>query len=113
MTLQEIAAPDVVSFDDLKRLASAKWPCITVIMPLPNPIEIRTRLKNAIRAIEQNLKDLGTDGNTAAVLLEPVRAMAIAIEVDRKWANTLILFRSAEIFRHYWLRQLRQEVVTV
>ena len=113
MTVQEIAVPEVVSFDDLRSLASAKGPCITVVAPLPNPLEIRTRLKNAIREVEKKLAARGTDRDASAMLVEPLHRLAAEIEVEGKWANALILFCAPAVLRYFWLHESRKEAVTV
>ena len=111
MTPRKIAAADVASFDELKSLAAAKGVCITLVEPIPNPLEIRTRLKNAIRRVEKKLADHGADGIPA--LLEPIHAIATDAETERKWANSLIVFRSPETFRRFWLHQTFKEALTV
>jgi hypothetical protein len=113
MTTQEIAAPDIVRFEDLTSLASAKGPCITLVTPLPNPLEIQAHVKNAIRGIENKLAERGTDPSTSDALVKPLHALAANIEVEGTWANALVLFRAPHILRHYWLYELRQEVITV
>src|SRR5438046_10414298 len=85
MTPRKIAAADVASFDELKSLAAAKGVCITLVEPIPNPLEIRTRLKNAIRRVEKKLADHGADGIPA--LLEPIHAIATDGESERNRAS--------------------------
>src|SRR5260370_10426044 len=113
MTPQKIAAADVASFDELKSLAAAKGVCITLIEPIPNPLEIRTRLKNAIRGVEKKLADHAAAAEAIPALVEPIHAIASDAETEGKWANSLVVFRSAEIFRRYWLHELLQEALTV
>jgi len=88
MTAQDIAAHDVVSFDDLKLLAGAKPPCLTMLVPLPNPLEIETRLNNALRDARKVLAGRGVDDD----FLEPIRSLAGAVETERNWANALMRF---------------------
>jgi hypothetical protein len=113
MTTPEIAAADIVTFEDLTSLASAKGPCITLVTPLPNPLEIQAHLKNAIRGIENKLAERGTDPSTSAALVKPLHALAASIEVEGTWANAFVLFRAPDILRHYWLQELHQELITV
>src|ERR1700676_551905 len=113
MTTPEIAAADIVTFEDLMALASATGPCITLVAPLPNPLEIQAHLKNAIRGIENKLAERGTDPSTSAALGKPLHALAASIEVEGTWANALVLFRAPDILRHYWLQELHQELITV
>jgi hypothetical protein len=35
-----VTAHDIVTFDDVKLLAGASGPCITVVMQVPNPLEL-------------------------------------------------------------------------
>jgi len=109
MTAQDIAAHDVVSFDDLKLLAGAKPPCLTMLVPLPNPLEIETRLNNALRDARKVLAGRGVDDD----FLEPIRSLAGAVETERNWANALIALRSPDVFRYYWLRGQWKETVSV
>jgi hypothetical protein len=113
MSPQEIAAPGVVSLDDLKSLAAEKGPCITVVAPIPSPAGIRTRLKNAIRGIEKKLEDQGTNPGKISSLIEPVQALLDGADTQKKWANSLIVFRSAKMFRYYWLQDLCKEILAV
>src|SRR5260370_3560375 len=113
MTPQKIAAADVASFDELKSLAAAKGVCIPLGEQMRNPLEIRTRLKNAIRGVEKKLADHGAAAEAIPALVEPIHAIASDAETEGKWANSLIVFRSPEIFRRYWLHELFQEVLTV
>ena len=40
MIAQDVISHETVTFDDLKPLATATGPCITISVPLPNPSEI-------------------------------------------------------------------------
>jgi hypothetical protein len=113
MTIQEIASADIVSFDDLKLLSAAQGLCITAVAPIPHPIGIRTRLKNAIRQVEKELVDRGVDRSTTAVLIEAVESITTTIEAEGRWANALIIFRSSDVVRYFWLRDLPTEIVVV
>jgi hypothetical protein len=57
MTVQEITAHDIVTFDDLRLLASASGPCIPIVVHVPTPLEASVRLKNATRTVERQLRD--------------------------------------------------------
>ncbi len=54
MTAQEITAHDIVTFADVKQLASARGPCVTIMVHIPTPFELATLLRNAVRAAERN-----------------------------------------------------------
>lgn len=113
MTFQEIASADVVSFDDLKLLATEKNLCITVVTSIPDPIGIRTRFDSAIRQVETKLAARGTDRSTIASLVEALDSVITTIEAEKRWANALILFRSPDMFRYFWLRELPHEIAVV
>jgi Bacterial archaeo-eukaryotic release factor family 3 len=113
MTPQKIATPEVVTIDDLKELASANGPCITLAVDIPDPLQIRTRMKNSIRGLEKRLHYAGVDTSTAGTLMEPIQALAASIEDQRQWGSDLVLFRSPEIFRYYMVPELTREFVEV
>ena len=113
MTRRETAEPEVVSFEDLRVLAAAKSPCVTVAVRVPNPVQIHTQLKNAVRGVEQGLKDRDIDDETAADLAAPIHALAAHIEERKEWSKAIMLFRSPDIFRYFAMRDLEQEFVTV
>jgi len=101
VTPQRIAAPEVVTAGDLKELAEAAGPCITMAVDIPDPRQIRTRIKNSIRAAEEALRTLGVDENTAGVLVGPIKSLAASVEIDGEWRRDLILYRSSGIFRYF------------
>src|SRR5262245_19672889 len=101
MIAQQIQAREIVSVDDLKVLAGASGPCISVALSIPNPLEIRARLKNKLRTLQKELERQGRDGSA---LLEPIQNLAVTMETSRGWANTLVILRSPGLFQSYWLR---------
>ncbi len=111
MTTQEIAAHDVVGFNDLRLLATASSPCITIVLPLPNPLELLIRLKNAIRSVTRKLEDIKPQSSDT--LLEPVRELARTMETEGVWSNGLIVFRSTDLFRYFFLHQPVRELHAV
>jgi hypothetical protein len=113
MAAREIAHEDVVTLADVKALAGAAGPCITLITPIPNPQELVVRLKNAVRSAHKQLAERHTDAGTAGGLLAPVEQLAANLETARMWANSLIVLRSPSAFRYYWVRQRLNEVAVV
>jgi hypothetical protein len=113
MTPKKIAAHDVVSSGDLKALAAASGPCITIVEPIPNPIEMPARLKNAVRGVEKQLTGYGIAAGAIASLIQPVQDLAETAEAAGIWANSLILFRSPDVFHYYLLPGKLTEVLTV
>src|SRR5436305_10031731 len=94
---------EVAGVEDLKELATAKGPCITAVVPLPNPVETKTRIKNAIRGIQRQLAERGTDPRTASDLIAPIEELAEDVTTSGTWAYALILFRSNGLFQYYLL----------
>ena len=82
---------EVAGFEDLKELATAKGPCITAVVPLPNPVETKTRIKNAIRGIQRQLAERGTDPRTASDLIAPIEELAEDVTTSGTWAYALIV----------------------
>ncbi len=96
---------DVVSFEDLRALASASGPCLTLATSIPNPAELSVRLKNGLRALADKVED--------AALMEPVEKLAQSAHADQVWGNSLMLFRSPDLFQYYWLRGSYREMALV
>lgn len=103
MTAQDLTAHDVVGFHDLRLLATASSPCITIVIPLANPLELPVRLKNAIRSVTRKLEDIMPQSSDT--LLEPVRELARTTETEGVWSNGLIVFRSPDVFRYFFLHR--------
>jgi len=104
---------EVAGAEDLKELATAKGPCITAVVPLPNPSEAKTRIKNAIRGIQRQLAERGTDPSTASDLIAPIEELAEELTANGTWACALVLFRSTGLFQYYLLHGQFQEALTV
>ena len=111
MTRRE--ALEVVSFDDLRSLAAARVPCITAGIAIPDPLQLHARIQNLIRGIERHLKDAGVNSEEEFTLVQPIRTLANAIEEEHDWSIGLILYRSPNLFRYFWLRDTIKEFVTV
>jgi len=103
---------DVVTLADVKALAKAAGPCITLALSIPNPAELKARLKSALRSVQKQLAE-GTDHETAGALLAPIEQLAADVETAHVWANSLIAFQSAEVFRYYWMRQQLKDMAEV
>jgi hypothetical protein len=112
MNATAIGLQETVSFSELRNLASAAGPCITIGTLLPNPLETRARLKNASRGIEPGLSS-GDPAQPVAALLDPIREAVDAIETNHVWGKALLILRAPDVFHGYWLRQWRKEVLDV
>jgi hypothetical protein len=106
-------ALEVVSFDDLRSLAAARAPCITAGIAIRDPLQLHAHIQNLIRGIERHLKDAGVNSEEEFTLVQPIRTLANAIEEEHDWSIGLILYRSPDLFRHFWLRDTIEDFVTV
>jgi hypothetical protein len=113
MIAQDVISHETIIFDDLKPLATASGPCITMTVPLPNPAETDVRLKNAIRGVQKKLAEFGIDDKRSASLMAPIREFVTNAETERVWGPAIILLRSPDLFRYYMLRGPVQEMQTV
>lgn len=110
---QKVSSHGIVTFADLKPLASPTGLCITIVEPLPKPAEIETRLKNAIRTVEKKLEDRGMDAKAISELTGPIHDAAAMEKTAGIWAHSLILLRSTELFRYYFLHGQFKEMLAV
>src|SRR5271157_293870 len=113
MAARENAMRDVVTLADVKALAGAVAPCITLVIPIPNPAELAARLNSSLRSVRKQLAKRHTDTETAGGLLAPVERLVANLETTHIWANSLIAFRSPGAFRHYWMRKRLKDVAVV
>lgn len=113
MIAPEITASDIVTFGDVKYLAAVRGPCITMVVDIPKPLELATRLKNAGREVEKRLKEWGLDATASQTLLAPIRDLGRSMEDAGIWAKALILFRSPDVFRHFLLHGSEPETEAV
>jgi hypothetical protein len=113
MTTVDIAEHDVISFDDLRLLASASSPSINVVDPIPNPIELPARIKDVVNTVRKELAERITDARQRASLLEPIQNLAATIEHEGIRAHSWSLFRSPDVFRYYFPEQPLKESVSV
>src|SRR6185295_11083280 len=100
MAAIDIDTHEAVAFEELKSLANADAPCITAVVPLPDPAQIDIQLKNAYRGILHKLAEKATNSDTTSELIAPIRSLVMTAKNDRLWAHALILFRSPGLFRY-------------
>jgi hypothetical protein len=113
MVVREDATQDVVTLADVKALAGAAGPCITLLMSVTSPPELAARLKSILHSARKQLAGHHTDAETAAGLLVPIEQLAPDLETAHTRANSLIVFRSPGAFRHYWMRERLKDVAVV
>jgi hypothetical protein len=112
MAAPAIALQELAHFGEIRKLAGAAGPCITIAAVFPNPLEIRARLKNAVNGIERELSSGSRDQDIAG-LLKPIRNAAETIESNGIWGKSLLILRSPHVFQGYWLRNWRREILDV
>ncbi|MGP8246745.1 MAG: hypothetical protein ACLQVN_19775 [Bryobacteraceae bacterium] len=113
LAARENATQDVVTLADVKALAGAVGPCITLVMPIPNSTELAARLKSGLRSVRKQLTECHTDTGTADGLLAPVEQLTANLQTAHTWSNSLIAFRSPGAFRHYWMRERVRDIAEV
>lgn len=113
MTAGEMVANEIVTFADVKGLAAAAGPCLTIVVPIPAPHELPVRLKNAAHVVEKRLKDRGSDAATIESVMQPVHELARTVETAGIWGNALVLYRSPGLFRYFLQHRQDAELATV
>ena len=109
---QEITAQDIVTLSDLGLLARASGTCITTVVSISNPLETEARFKNAVRGIERKLHEVASAGDISK-LIRPIRDLAATAEAEGIWAQSIILFRSPELFRWFLLPEAANDTINV
>src|ERR1700674_4429402 len=107
------AISETVSFEDLKSLAQAQGPCITVAVAIPDPAQRQAHLKNAIRDVENGLSSRGMNARAATTLVEPLRVFTAQIAAEGDWGVEFVLFKSRDTMRCFQVPKLSKEFVTV
>ena len=107
------ATQDVVTLADVKALAGAVGPCITLVVTISNPLELATRLKSALFLVQKQLAERHTHAETVGGLLAPIKQLGPDAETAHAWANSLVAFRSPGAFQHHWMRERLNDVAVV
>lgn len=103
---EEIGASDFLSSQDLKTLAGATPPCISLSVPFQQKSRTHRRLQKAVNELEAHLNQTGLDGAGIRNLLDPLARLANTVEKeqgDTRGAG-LVVFRSPERFFYSWVR---------
>ena len=106
MPSSPLAAIDVITSDDVARLAAYRGPALSVFIPTarhgPDTLQGPTRLRNLVRSVTADAE--ATFGaHTAAQLLQPVRALAEDDAVWQQQADGLAMFTTPTSHRRYRL----------
>jgi hypothetical protein len=115
---QGLAITKTFKISDLKEIASAAGPCITLCIPLqpaPNTTQRDfTRLKSAIHEAEAKLSQLeGVDDRVARELVESLQTVGNEADSWGGEGGTLVVLRSTEVFRAFELREHFNQTVHV
>src|SRR5687767_4464595 len=100
-----------LALSDLKDLANAQQPCITLYMPLePAPNTTRMdymRLKGGIRQAEQKLAETWPDLTKAQLreLIAPLHALETEATEWGGEGGSLVVLRSPDVFRAFEVKQ--------
>jgi hypothetical protein len=108
-----------LALSDLKDLANAQQPCITLYMPLePAPNTTRVdymRLKGGIRQAEQKLTETWPELTKAQMreLIAPLHALETEATEWGGEGGSLVVLRSPEVFRAFEVKQELDETTVV
>jgi hypothetical protein len=103
-----------ISIQDLKELSSDPGPCITVLLPLhpEDTRQIQAAVKSAIRAVEQRLEQRHEDRKQVDALMESLRALPGAMEIEPGQKGVAIL-RSPSVLQRFLVPGEVEESITV
>jgi hypothetical protein len=108
-----------ITLADVKDLANAGMPCVTIYMPLePAPNASRMdymRLKGGIRQAEQKLIDTWPELSKAQVreLIDPLRTVESEATEWGSEGGSLVILRSPEVFRAFQVNQELDETTVI
>lgn len=77
LTSQQITTVDGLTRDDLKALAATAGPCLTIALPASNLAQVRVRLKDAIRSVEEKVSRALLEPLGGAVPEEPAAGLIL------------------------------------
>jgi hypothetical protein len=103
--LPEVTAHDAFTFEDVRILAGATGPCITIVMDIANPLTLATKIKVALKSVEKQLAAHGAAPDLREALLKPLRELTGTAELAGVWSNSLVLLRSPDMFRYFFLHR--------
>ena len=115
---KELEVAKTFEVDDLKSLADAPGPCLTLYLHLeksPNTVRLEAmRLKSVEQSAEQALRERKIDKDIVKELLDPIANIA---DTREQWGTTsgatLVVLRSKDIFRAFEVGQRFEEGIQV
>ncbi len=93
--MQRTNGANQVTDDLLRRLAEAKGPCLTIILPTGVQTDVRIQMKDVIRDLERALEGMDVDRES---LLAPIQAVG---DQPGKEPGALVILRSPELFETF------------
>ncbi len=104
MQQEQLAQASPLTTERLKELSAVEGPCLTVLLSLPHrdTREIGVKTKKTVQEIEEKLRGRGLERDTLDRLMSPLREFAVEVAGDREH-NGIVIFRSSDVFAHYYL----------
>jgi hypothetical protein len=115
MQSKTVSENAVLSTQDVKTMAAAAGPCISIYLPVaPTGVDRReqtVRLKKAVERVQLLLREREVEDSLQRTLLEPIHTLVEGGGYGH--AKVLAIFRSPDLFRHYSLLWQLDEMVAV
>ena len=114
MQPQQAIQAGPITLQELRELAAAGGPCITVSIPLRREDNrlIPAIVKDAVHEVEKRLQERNVEPKQIKALLEPLRELDESSDVGPEHKGAVIL-RSPGIFKTYYVAEQIEESVTV
>lgn len=114
MQPQQATQAGPITLQELRELAGAGGPCITVSIPLRREDNrlIPAAIKDALHDVQKRLEERNVEPKQIKALLEPLRGLEGSIDAEPPQKGAVIL-RSPDIFSHYYLAEQTEEGVSV
>jgi hypothetical protein len=115
MQSQAVEENAILSAQELREMASAAGPCISIYIPVaPTGVDRReqsVRFKTALNEVTELLKQRGSDQAQISTLLAPIKDVADREEYGT--GKSVAIFRSPDLFRQVSLPWEIGEMITV
>jgi hypothetical protein len=105
MQANNVANITQISLSEIKELAAASGPCISILLPVDtareqlaqNPV----RLRNAIKGVERILVDKGVDPEQSRAMLDPIHEFTKQTESWSGGHQGLAIYRAPDVLRAF------------